>query len=98
MTVELVYWMTFGPGDGSDVCEWSVDLTPEEEARFHEAIANDEPMEEALPEVLHRAYQEILEQELENMADLYEEDVDEDEVSLTVEFNEDFLDRFRPEE
>lgn len=89
MIVDLVYTAEFGHGDGSDECEWSIELTPEEEEIYLAAQEAEEDLDEALPDVLARALEEIKAQEWENYQELYdtEEDDDPDDYfSLSVHF------------
>ena len=84
MTADLVYTVTFGRGDGSEEMDWSIELTPEEEEIYSACIEEGEDLDEALADALGRAYDEILEQEKENMEEMGEEW--SDGYSLDVHF------------
>lgn len=89
MTLDLIYTAEFGRGDGSDECEWSIELTPEEEDAYQAALENDVPLEEVLPDALDRALEEIKAQEWENYCELYDTeggDDPDDYFSITVRF------------
>lgn len=66
MTVDLIYYVTFGKGDSSECMDWMVDLTDEEEAIYKNAIENGLSLEcvEGLEDALSRAYEEIEEEEI----------------------------------
>ena len=70
MTLELEYYVDFGPGDSSDTLEWEVELTPEEEEAYQVALENGDDLEKVLSDAIARAREEIMEQEQENMADM----------------------------
>ena len=68
MKAELRYGVCFGKGDGSDYFGWDVELTPEEEVAYKNAVENKIPLEsvEELKDALDRAYAEIEEEEISN--------------------------------
>lgn len=74
-TVELEYAASFGKGDGSDWFEWEIELDGEEEAAYLRAKKlRLDPNECAdLQSVLDAAYEEIKEQETENLIDCGDE-------------------------
>lgn len=69
MTIELEYYVRFGPGDCSETFDWEVELTPEEEVAAQMAIANQESLEDAVPGAVNRAYAEIYKMERQNFPD-----------------------------
>ena len=75
MTVELTYWVSFGSGDSSDNLEWEVELTPEEEIAYNNALKNEIPLNEVveLQGALHRAYKEIQKVEICNSIEMEDE-------------------------
>ncbi len=70
MTIELSYYVCFGPGDCSDTFDWEVELTPEEEEAFRAALAAGDDPEAAIPDAIDRAYHEIYAQEKQNFEDM----------------------------
>ena len=84
MTIILNYDITFGDGDSGDVCEWEVELTPEQEAAYKAFIEDEDADVEDFPELvalLEEVYPIIQAAEAENMEDWQREDegLDEDE-------------------
>ena len=75
MLVELRYWVSFGKGDSSDDMSREIELTPEEEIAYNNAIKNEIPLDEVkeLQDALERAYNEIEQEEIGNALDFGEE-------------------------
>lgn len=91
-TVKLNYTVDFGGEEYGDWCEWELDLTEKEEAVYLAAVAQncDRNTCEDLEPILSRAAEEILEQERQNMEEMYGEDTpDESHWCVIVEFAED---------
>ena len=90
MTIEIRYGVVFGKGDGSDWFDWEVELTPEEEIAYKNAIKNEIPLEdvEELQDVLSRAYDEIEETEIENFIDMEDEYVMQCQGELEMDCDE----------
>ena len=67
--VELTYYATFGPGDGSERIEWWVELDGEEEEAYLKAKTLRLPFDHfpVLNDVLKRAESEIAEEEMQNL-------------------------------
>ena len=65
-SIDVQYGMIFGRGDSSDIMEWEIDLTDEEEVIYNNAIKNEIPLNDVpeLQNVLSRAYKEIEEQQI----------------------------------
>lgn len=76
MTVEVVYSVFFGKLD-SEGGTWDVELTPEEENAYINAIKKGVPLDDVaeLKPVLERAYKEIEEAEIESFLFIENEDV-----------------------
>lgn len=77
MMVELYYTVLFGKGDGSEEIEWWVELSPEEEQAYNQAIENGEDLDEVpeLQGVLQRAAENIEVEEIENAREMEDETV-----------------------
>ena len=90
MNVELKYWVSFGSGDCSDDMGWSIELTPEEEIAYKNAIKNEIPLDEVeeLKPALERAYAEIEEEEISNGLDYDEEFVKECQGEIEMDRDE----------
>lgn len=90
MTVELRYGVIFGKGDSSDWCEWEIELTPEEEIAYKNAVENKIPLNEVkeLINALQRAYEEIECEEIENALDYDEEYVMECQGLIEMDTDE----------
>lgn len=100
MTVELRYGVIFGKGDSSDWIDWEIELTPEEEIAYKNAIENKillEDVEELKP-ALRRAYDEIEAEEISNGLDYGEEYVMECQGELEMDCDElnDLVDNRNP--
>lgn len=65
MKVPLYYYAWFGPGDCSEYLDWEIELTPEEEAAYRQAIKDEVEFEDVveLEGALARATREIEEEE-----------------------------------
>ena len=74
MTATVYYTVTYGPGEGSDVMDYEVELTPEEAAAYKKAQAEGTLLEdmEELEDALSRAYKEIEEIEIANACAMYD--------------------------
>ena len=92
---EIRYGVTFGKGDSSDWLDWEIELTPEEEKAYKDAIENEIPFDEVeeLQDALKRAYEEIEAEEISNGLDYGEEyvmecqgeaEMDQDELNELV--------------
>ena len=93
MTVDLRYGVIFGKGDSSDWFDWEIELTPEEEIAYNNAVENELLLDdvEELQGALQRAYEEIEEEEIRNGLDFDIEYVQEcqGEVEMdAVELND----------
>ncbi len=75
MLVTAYYSVEFGKGDGSDTIEWEIELNEEEAAAYRKALAIGEDPTEApeLEDVLCRARDEIIENELEILRETQDE-------------------------
>lgn len=89
-TVEIRYGVTFGKCDSSDWIDWSVDLTDQEAEIYDRAIANKESLNDIpeLQDALHRAYEEIEEEEISMGIDNEDEYVMECQGLATVDPDE----------
>lgn len=72
MNAEVYYTVSYGPGEGSDVLSWEVELAKDEEHAYLSAIAAKTPLEDVqeLDHALSRAHAEIEEAELQNACDM----------------------------
>lgn len=90
MTLILNYDVTFGDGDSGDVCEWEVELTPEQEAAYKAATEGGDCDFDNYPELvalIEEVTPLILEAERENMEDWQREDEDLEEDEDVFENN-----------
>ena len=95
MTINLNWGVVFGKGDSSDVFEWEVELTEEQERAYKRALMTGASFEDypELEELCSEAYSEIEEEELDNLRSfddeytlecLGETEVDADEINELV--------------
>lgn len=77
MTVQLRYGVTFGKCDSSDWIDWEIDLTDEEATAYNKAVENELPLNDVpeLKDALHRAYEEI----------------EDEEISKGIEYEDDYV-------
>jgi hypothetical protein len=90
MALILNYDVTFGDGDSGDVCEWEVELTPEQEAAYKAAIEDGDCDFDNYPELvalIEEVTPLIMEAERENMKDWQREDEDLEEDEDVFENN-----------
>lgn len=82
MRVNLIYYVDFAKGEGSEWLEWDIELTKEEEVVY---VSSSSPnKEESLTGALERAKAEILEKE----KALYENPLFDSDWTITVRFKE----------
>lgn len=92
MFVTVNYYVKFGRGDASETLDWDFELTDEEAAAYNEALHGDVAFSDIpiLEKALARAYEEISEEEADNLRDTYIECFeDELEEEYSDEENED---------
>lgn len=92
MTLELEYYVRFGAGDCSDTLDWEVELTKEEEVAMKKALANGEDLEDVLSEAVSRAYDEILQQETDNLEEMGEEWEEGWSLEVSIVYPEEYED------
>ena len=89
MKVTVQYAIEFGKCDVSDWMPWQIELTPDEEAAYNDAVAREDHLNDVpeLQDVLSRAYDEIEEHEAAVCKELGEDNILEDGCMLMVQFS-----------
>lgn len=90
MKLTVLYSIEFGKCDVSDWMPWEIELTPEEDAAYNDAVSREDDLNDVpeLQDVLSRAQDEIEEHEVAVCKELGEENVLEDGCILRVQFSE----------
>ena len=90
MNVTVQYAIEFGKCDVSDWMPWNIELTPDEEAAYHDAVSREDNLNDVpeLEDVLSRAYDEIEEHEAAVCKELGEDNLLDDGCMLIVQFSE----------
>lgn len=90
MKLTVLYSIEFGKCDVSDWMPWEIELTPEEDAAYNDAVSREDDLNDVpeLQDVLSRAQDEIEEHEAAVCKELGEENVLEDGCILRVQFSE----------
>lgn len=89
MKVTVQYAIEYGKCDVSDWMPWDIELTPEEEAAYNDAVAREDDLNDVpeLQDVLSRAQDEIEEHEAAVCKELGAENVLEDGCIMRVQFD-----------
>lgn len=90
MRITVQYSIEFGKCDVSDWMPWAIELTPEEEISYKDALSRGDDLNDIpeLEDVLSRASDEIEEHEAAVCKELGEENAMEDGCILRVQFLE----------